>query len=119
MRLTLIFVALALMLAAPSASAARDRDPLTPLEIDQLREAAQEPEKRIKLLTDFARARLLAIEQMRADPKLHENRGQQIHNLLTDFLGICESLEDNLDMYSRQHADLRKPLKQAIEAYTD
>ena len=78
MRLALIFVALALMFAAPSASAARDRDPLTPLEIDQLREAAQEPEKRIKLLTDFARARLLAIEQMRADPKLHENRGRQI-----------------------------------------
>ena len=119
MRRTLIFLALALMMAAPPASTARERDPLTAAEVDQLREAAQEPEKRIKLLTDFARARLLAIEQMRADPKLNENRGQQIHNLLTDFLNICESLEDNLDMYSRQHADLRKPLKQAIESYTD
>ena len=119
MRRTLILLVIALMLAAPLGLCARDRDPLTSLEVDQLREVAQEPEKRIKLLSDFARARLLAIEQMRADPKLHEKRGQQIHNLLTDFLSICESLEDNLDMYSRQHADLRKPLKQAIEAYTD
>ena len=95
------------------------RDPLTAAETDKLREAAQEPEKRIKLIIEFAQARMLAIEQLRADPKLASDRGKQIYNLLTDFLSIAESLEDNLDMFSRQHADLRKPLKQTIEAYTD
>ena len=95
------------------------RDPLTAAETDKLREAAQEPEKRIKLIIEFARARMLGIEQLRADPKLASGRGKQTHNLLTDFLSIIESLEDNLDMFSRQHADLRKPLKSTIEAYTD
>src|SRR5579864_4651689 len=94
-------IVFALMLAAPPGAASKDRDPLTAVEIDQLREAAQDPEIRIKLFIDFARARLLAIEQLRADPKLTENRGRRIHNLLTDFLSISESLEDNLDMYSR------------------
>jgi hypothetical protein len=119
MRLRIVLAALVLLLATLIPSPAKDRDPLTAVEVDQLREVAQDPEKRIKLLADFARARLLAIEQLRADPKLNEHRGPRIHDLLTDFLSICESLEDNLDMYSRQHADLRKPLKQAIESYTD
>jgi hypothetical protein len=113
-----IFV-FALLLTTPLGVSAKDRDPLTAVEVDQLREAAQDPETRIKLFVDFAGARLLAIEQLRADPKLNEKRGQRIHDLLTDFLSISESLEDNLDMYSRQHADLRKPLKHAIEAYTN
>ncbi len=112
------------LMAAPfsfstASFSAAGRDPLTEVEADKLREVAQEPEKRIKLFIDFARARLLAIDQLRADPKLASERGKQIHNLLTDFLSIAESMEDNLDMFSRQHADLRKPLKQTIEAYTD
>jgi hypothetical protein len=108
-----------LVLTVPLWMVAGSRDPLTPVEVDKLREVTQEPEKRIKLFIEFARARLLAVEQLRSDPKLAADRGKQIHNLLTDFLSISESLEDNLDMYQRQHADLRKPLKQTIEAYTD
>jgi hypothetical protein len=119
MRRRLAVFLFALLLIAPLGVAANSRDPLTAAEVDQLREAAQDPETRMKLFVDFAGARMLAIEQLRADPKLNENRGQRIHDLLTDFLSICESLEDNLDMYSRQHADLRKPLKHAIEAYTN
>jgi len=119
MRRTLIVLVFAVLLAAPLRTFAKDRDPLTTVEVDQLREAAQDPETRTKLFVDFAGARLLAIEQLRGDPKMSENRGQRIHDLLTDFLSISESLEDNLDMYSRQHADLRKPLKHAIEAYTN
>ncbi|HUR37616.1 MAG TPA: hypothetical protein VM009_07345, partial [Terriglobales bacterium] len=46
------------------------RDPLTETEVDQLREVTQEPIKRIKLIVKFARARMLAMEQLRSDPKL-------------------------------------------------
>ena len=116
-KLMLIF--LAVLFLVSSSLAAAKRDPLTDVEVDKLRETTQEPEKRIKLFIEFAQARLLAIDQLRGDPKLDSDRGKQIHNLLTDFLSISESLEDNLDMYSRQHADLRKPLKATIEAYTD
>jgi hypothetical protein len=67
-----IFFALALWtsLAVPAVSRAQRRDdPLTPPEINQLRDTAVEPELRMKLYVQFARARLVSLEQMRSDPK--------------------------------------------------
>ncbi|HUR36199.1 MAG TPA: hypothetical protein VM009_00175, partial [Terriglobales bacterium] len=93
--------------------------PLTETEVDQLREVTQEPIKRIKLIVKFARARMLAMEQLRSDPKLVATRTKQLHDLLEDFDAIAEELDRNLDMYSRQKTDLRKPLKEVIEAYTE
>jgi len=92
------------------------RDPLSEAETDQLRETKELPPQRIKLLVKFARARLLAIDQLRSDPKLAQERGQQIHDLLEDFTNIIDELGDNLDMYEDQKADLRKPLKEVIQA---
>jgi len=46
------------MLLLPMASAVPRHDPLTPAEIDQLRDTAQEPDQRLKLYVKFARARL-------------------------------------------------------------
>ena len=115
-RLLLLF--LICTIAVPVAGQKR-RDPLTPAEVDQLRENAQEPHKRLKLFTQFAKARLIAIEQLRGDPKLAKERGKQLHSLIEDFDFIANELSDNLDMYDRQRHDLRKPLKEIIEGYTD
>ena len=41
-------------------------------------------------------------------------RADHTHDLLQDFLTIYDELGDNLDMYIRQHADLRKPLKEVV-----
>jgi peptidoglycan hydrolase CwlO-like protein len=109
---------LGVMLSSVATAQAR-RDPLTETEVDQLREVTQEPVKRVKLLVKFARARMLAIEQLRADPKLANTRGKQMHDLLEDFDKVVDELDRNLDMYSRQKNDLRKPLKEVIEAYTE
>jgi hypothetical protein len=94
------------------------RDPLNPKEVDELREAKQMPNERIKLLVQFARARMLAIQQVLADPKLTD-RPQQVHDLLDDFNILTDELDDNLDMYTREKADFRKSLKLAIEAYSE
>ena len=92
------------------------RDPLNDSEIDQLREAAQEPNNRLKLIVKFARARLESLEQARTDPKLSaDDRTGQIHDLLEDFTTIYDELGDNLDMYSDQKADFRKALHVIIE----
>lgn len=115
----LLMLLLCAALTLPTASAKGKRDPLTAAEIDQLREVTQEPAKRIKLIVKFARARMLAIEQLRSDPKLAGERGKQLHDLLEDFDVIADELDRNLDMYSRQRSDLRKPLKEVIEAYTE
>jgi predicted nucleic acid-binding Zn-ribbon protein len=95
--------------------AQRRRDPLNPLEADQLRDAAQEPSERLKLYIQFTRTRLAALEQMRADPKVTD-RGKQTHDRLQDFLDVYDELNDNIDTFVARKADLRKPLKTVLEA---
>ena len=108
---------LLLCLALPM-SAQRRSDPLTPTEIDQLRDAAMEAEPRMKLYVAFARARLVKLEQMRSDPKVTD-RPHQTHNLLEEFLTIYNELNDNLDNFEGRKADLRKALKVVIEGDTE
>ncbi len=95
--------------------AQRRRDPLNPLEADQLRDAAQEPAARLKLYILFARTRLASLEQVRADPKVAD-RGKQTHDRLQDFLDVYDEMNDNIDTFVERKSDLRKPLKAVIEA---
>jgi len=108
---------LALLLVA-TAWAQRRRDPLTPLEADQLRDAAQEPSDRLKLYIDFARTRLTSLEQMRLDPKVTD-RAQQTHDRLQSFLDVYDEMNDNIDTFVGRKSDLRKPLKAVIDADTE
>ncbi len=104
------------------AAAAKRRDPLTDAEADQLREAAMEPGKRVKLYIKFADARLVTIDQLRADAKAANGRGKQIHDLLEDFTAILDEINNNFDMYQGRpldkddKKDFRKGLKEFIEA---
>jgi len=112
---------LALLLALPLAlplCAQRRRDPLNPLEIDQLRDAMLDPDERLKLYVKFSRDRMTKLEQMRSDPKTTE-RGRQTHDMLEDFLAVYDELNDNIDMYVGRKDDIRKPLKVIIEADTE
>jgi archaellum component FlaC len=101
------------------AQAQHKRDPLTEPEVDQLRETAQEPDKRLKLMVKFARARMLAIDQLRSDPKLAQGRGEKIHDLLEDFMNLVDEIDDNVDNYSGKQSDIRKSLKDVVEADTE
>ena len=102
----------------PIVFAAPRHDPLTPAEIDQLRDTAQEPDQRLKLYIKFVRARLSAVEQVHSDPKVTD-RGQEAHDRLQDFLDLYDELNDNIDTYADRKADLRKVLKPIIEADTE
>ena len=99
-------------------SAQRRRDPLNPLEIDQLRDAMLDPDERLKLYVKFSRDRMTKLEQMRSDPKTTD-RARQTHDMLEDFLGVYDELNDNIDMYVGRKNDIRKPLKLIIEADTE
>lgn len=103
------------LLAASVAVAQRHRDPLTPPEIDQIRDASWEPRDRLKLYVDFTRARLVKMEQMRSDPKT-KDRAHQTHDLLDDFQLLYDELNDNIDTYIDRRDDIRKPLRMIIEA---
>ena len=102
----------------PTLAAQGRRDPLNPLEIDQLRDAMLDPEQRLKLYVQFSRDRMTKLEQMRSDPKTTE-RGRQTHDMLEDFLAVYDELNDNIDMYVGRKDDIRKPLKAVIEGDTE
>jgi hypothetical protein len=115
----------ALLLALPLISsswsplcAQQRRDPLNPLEIDQLRDAMLDPDERLKLYVQFSRDRITMLEQMRSDPKT-TGRARQTHDMLEDFLAVYDELNDNIDMYVGRKDDIRKPLKLIIEADTE
>jgi len=98
-----------------AAVAQRKHDPLTPEEINQLRDAMLEPDQRLKLYVTFVRDRMTKLEQMRADPKTNA-RALKTHDMLGDFLSVYDELNDNVDMYVGRKEDIRKPLKLVIEA---
>lgn len=106
------------LLLLASSTAQRMHEPLSPAEIDQLRDTAMEPELRLKLFVKFSRARLAALEQMRSDPKVTD-RGKQTHDQLEEFLALYDELNDNVDTYTGRKNDIRKPLKAVIEADTE
>jgi uncharacterized coiled-coil DUF342 family protein len=102
----------------PWVAAQRHRDPLTQPEIGQLRDTALEPDKRLKLYIEFARKRLATVEDVRGDTKIAD-KGQETHDRLQDFLDVYDELDDNVDTYADRREDLRKPLKDLIEAETE
>ena len=104
--------------ASLSLLAERRRDPLNSLEIDQLRDAMLDPVERLKLYVKFSRDRMNKLEQMRSDPKTTD-RPQKTHDMLEDFLGVYDELNDNVEMYLGRKDDIRKPLKLIIEADTE
>jgi hypothetical protein len=81
-----------------------------------------DPYNRIKLMVKFTEARLVAIDQVRVDPKLGAERGRHIHDLLEDFTSLIDEINDNLDQYEGRPLNkesvkqYHKGLKELIEA---
>ena len=113
---TLRFVLVAFALSASLLLAQKHRDPLTQPEIDKIRDTSWEPKLRLPLYVEFARARLVKLEEIRNDAKTSD-RAKQTHDLLDDFQLLYDELNDNVDTYVNRHDDIRKPLKTVIEAY--
>jgi len=102
------------LIALPLAAQNKQRDPLNDAEVDQMREAADYPNKRLELLVKFARERMFNIESAQAGTDA--TKTTVIHDQLQDFISILDEIEDNIDMYSSHNADMRKGLKLVIEA---
>ena len=109
---------MSLIFLSAFALAQHHRDPLTQPEINQVRDTSWEPRLRLPLYVQFARARLLKLEEVRSDPKI-KDRAQQTHDLLDDFQLLYDELNDNIDTYVDRKNDIRKPLKLILEADTE
>ena len=87
-------------------------------EIDKVRDAAQEPDARLKLYVEFARARLEKLQQVHSDAKATDPE-QQTRDAIRDFADVYDELNVNVDTFADRGEDLRKALKPVIEADTE
>ncbi len=92
-------------------------DSLTEVQVDQLRDTAQDPDSRLRLYIKFSRQKLDDVDQIRADPKITD-KPQQTHDKLQEFVDIYDELNDNIDTYSGQRFDIRRVLKTIVETDT-
>jgi len=110
------FVVLLSSLAPLAQAQTSKRDPMTEAEIDQMREAADYPDKRLGLMVRFAKERIAMIELLQPDSESAATRPKQVHDYLEDFIALLDEIDDNVDMYQSHQTDMRKGLKLVIEA---
>lgn len=110
-----LFLAISLLVLVANATAQK-RDPLNEKEIDQMRETADFPDKRLELMVNFIRARMVKIQELEANGKTAKDRPMQIHDLLQDVTTLLDEIDDNIDIYSSHKADMRQGLTLLIEA---
>lgn len=91
------------------------KDPLNADEVDQVREYADRPNDRIKLFMKFIEQRITAIKQLSTDKKA-ASHAVELHAKIQEFTRLTDELQDNLDTYDQQHADIRKALKDLVPA---
>ncbi|HVN17929.1 MAG TPA: hypothetical protein VMU05_04125 [Dongiaceae bacterium] len=119
MRISTLSAGLLLLCIASSVCfGQRRRDPLTPAEIDKIRDTSWEPKLRLPLYVEFARERLAKLDEARSDPKA-QDRAKKTHDLLDDFQLLYDELNDNIDTYADRKNDIRKPLKLVLDADTE
>ncbi len=93
----------------------QNKDPLTDDQVEQVRDAADRPAERVKLYTKFIEQRTSEIHKQATSRLPSQHPEVELHNLLQEFTRLADELQDNLDSYADEHADMRKPLKELIE----
>lgn len=95
--------------------AQREKDPLSDTEADQIADARDQPDARIKLYQKFIQQRIDAIKALGPNPSAEDLKGQ-LRAKYEEFTHICDELQDNLDTFDDAHADIRKALKDLVPA---
>ena len=93
------------------------KDPLNDRQIEEVREAGDEPLKRIKLFVGYVEERTAEIQSLDKSA-IAQNREARIHNLFEEFTRLVDELQDNMDAFDAEHADLRKVLKEIVDKST-
>jgi hypothetical protein len=111
---TVAITGILMLLAIVPAFAQSTKDPLTDQQIEAVREAGDDPVQRIKLFVGYVDDRAKGIHTLNADP-IAQSKGVRLHNLLEEFTRLSDDLQDNMDNFDQQHADLRKVLKEVVD----
>jgi len=104
-------------LPALRVDAQTSRDPLTIDQAEAVRDTGDKPVERVKLYMKFIEERTTEIHKLAVDPRA-QAPNSRLHNLMEEFTRLADELQDNLETYSEEHADIRKPLKELVEHTT-
>lgn len=110
--------ALALVVAvllSVSLAAQTTKDPLTNDQVEQVRDTGDQPAQRIKLYMKFIDDRAQDIHKIASNTKPPISSNARLHNLMEEFTRLSDELQDNLETYSEEHADMRKALKELVD----
>jgi len=111
-----ISIALCCILAATPLMAQKDkREPLTEVQIEQIREAGIDPNQRVALYTKFLNEHADTLKNLTNRAK-GAGRSHRIDDELQDFTALMDELGDNLDVFADRKADIRKALKPLTES---
>ena len=80
-----------------------------------MRDAADDPAKRVAVYQSIIETRVKRIQNILAD-KRAQGRREDIRENMDEITGLVDELEDNLDEYDDKHRDLRKPLPKLLDA---
>jgi ABC-type transporter Mla subunit MlaD len=114
MKRTVAIAGVWMVLAISPLFAQSKKDPLTEQQIEDVREAGDQPLQRIKLFVGYVEERVNGIHSLTTEVGA-QNRAVRMHNLLDEFTRLSDDLEDNMDNFNDQHADLRKVLKEIVD----
>ena len=104
-----------LIAMSPVCVAQRNSTALSEREEESVRDAANDPAKRVAIYQAIIEARVKRIQDIVAD-KRAQGRREDIRESMSEIAGLVDELEDNLDEYERKHRDLRKPLPKLLDA---
>ena len=88
---------------------------LSEAEVEKLRDTAYVPVDRVAAFIAFLDQRTRAIETLMAGRR-RPGREEDVHDQMEQFTSIADDLDDNLEDYSKRHADLRKVLPKLVAA---
>ena len=105
----------ALLPAVPLAAQKEKPEPLTEVQIDEIREAGIDPNQRVGLYTKYTGEHADTIKSL-TDRAQSPSRAKRIDEELQDLTALMDEFGSNLDVFSERHADIRKSLKLLTEA---
>jgi exonuclease VII large subunit len=109
-----LFLTASLCLLPAAALAQSSHDPLDNKQVEEVRETGDQPVERIKLYMKYIEQRTAEIHKLASDPRA-QMPNARLHNLMEEFTRLSDELQDNLETYSEEHADMRKTLKELVE----
>jgi len=110
----LAMILICLIVATTAHPQKEKREPLTGPQIEEMREAGIDPNKRITRYTKYLDEHAETIKGLTKRSR-SDARARRLDSELQDFTALMDELGSNLDVYSERKADIRKALKSLDE----